>query len=406
MSSWLAVVGLGTEGLAALAPAARALIEGADVLVGGERHLAMLPESGARRLPWRRPLADTMADIEAARGQRVVVLATGDPFCFGIGTTLKRAFPADEIAAFPAPSAFSLARARLGWSAEETVGVTLHGRPPATLRAFLAPGQRLLLLAQGGETPAAVAAELAATGYGASQLTVFAAMGGRDEARFEGRADGWREVQVPALNTTAVECRTEGRAKRFRGAPGLPDRAFENDGQLTKREIRIQTVSALDPRPRALLWDVGAGAGSVAIEWLLSERTAEAVAIERTPARCALIARNALALGVPRLAVQQGEAPAALELLPVPDAVFVGGGLAVPGLMETCWARLKPGGVLVANAVTVAGESVLADWGARHDGTLTRLSVSRARPVGQPPARHLAWRPFMPVTQLVLAKGR
>lgn len=402
MSGWLTVVGLGAEGWAAVAPAARALIEGAEVLVGGERHLAMVPESGARRLPWRRPLADTMADIEAARGQRVVVLATGDPFCFGIGTALKRAFPEDEIAAFPAPSAFSLARARLGWSAEETVGATLHGRPPATLRAFLAPGQRLLLLAQGGETPAAVAAELAAAGYGASQITVFAAMGGRDEARFEGRADGWRAARVPALNTVAVECRAEGRAKRFRGAPGLPDRAFENDGQLTKREIRIQTVSALDPRPRALLWDVGAGAGSVAIEWLLSERTAEAVAIERTPDRHALIARNALALGVPRLQVQQGDAPEALELLPPPDAVFVGGGLAVPGLMETCWARLKPGGVLVANAVTIAGESVLADWGVRHDGTLTRLAVSRARPVG----RHLAWRPFMPVTQLVLAKER
>lgn len=402
MSGWLTVVGLGAEGWAAVAPAARALIEGADVLVGGERHLAMVPESGARRLPWRRPLADTMADIEAARGRRVVVLATGDPFCFGIGTALKRAFPADEIAAWPAPSAFSLARARLGWSAEETVGATLHGRPPATLRAFLAPGQRLLLLAQDGETPAAVAAELAAAGYGASQITVFAAMGGRDEARFEGRADGWRAARVPALNTVAVECRAEGRAKRFRGAPGLPDRAFENDGQLTKREIRIQTVSALDPRPRALLWDVGAGAGSVAIEWLLSERTAEAVAIERTPDRHALIARNALALGVPRLQVQQGDAPEALELLPPPDAVFVGGGLAVPGLMETCWVRLKPGGALVANAVTVAGESVLADWGARHDGTLTRLAVSRARPVG----RHLAWRPFMPVTQLVLAKER
>lgn len=402
MSGWLSVVGLGAEGLAAVAPAARALIEEAEVLVGGERHLAMIPESAARRLPWRRPLADTMADIEAARDKRVVVLATGDPFCFGIGTTLKRAFPEDSIAAFPAPSAFSLARARLGWSAEGVVGATLHGRPPETLRAFLAPGQRLLLLSQDGKTPAAVAAELAATGYGASRLTVFADMGGRDEARFDGRADGWRAAWAPALNTIAVECRAEGRAKRFRGAPGLPDRAFENDGQLTKREVRIQTIGALDPRPRALLWDVGAGAGSVAIEWLLSERTAEAVAVERAPKRRALIARNALALGVPRLKVQEGDAPEALELLPPPDAVFVGGGLAVPGLMETCWARLQPGGALVANAVTVAGESVLADWCTRHDGTLTRLAVARARPVG----RHLAWRPFMPVTQLVLAKGR
>ena len=225
-------------------------------------------------------------------------------------------------------------------------------------------------------------------------------MGGPDEARVTERADRWREAQVPDLNTIAVECRAEGKLKRFRGAPGLPDRAFENDGQLTKREIRVQTLSTLDPRPGALLWDVGAGAGSVAIEWLLSERTCNAIAVERDPERCARIARNAAALGVPRLTVQQGEASEALEPLPVPDAVFIGGGLTVGGLVETCWARLVPGGTLVANAVTVAGEAVLADWCTRHDGFMTRLAVSRARPVG----RHLAWRPLMPVTQLTLVK--
>ena len=207
---------------------------------------------------------------------------------------------------------------------------------------------------------------------------------------------------MPDLNTIAIECHAEGRVKRFRGAPGLPDRAFENDGQLTKREVRVQTVSALDPRPGALLWDVGAGSGSVAIEWLLSERTANAVAVERDADRCARIARNAAALGVPRLTVQEGAAPEALEFLPVPDAVFIGGGLTLPGLIETCWARLAPGGTLVANAVTLAGEAVLADWCARNDGTMVRLAISRARPVG----RHLAWRPLMPVTQLALVKPR
>ena len=402
MSGWLTIVGLGEEGPDALAPAALALIEQAEVLVGGARHLAMIPDGAARRLTWRTPLVDTMADIRAESGRRVVVLATGDPFCFGIGTALRRAFPDEEIAAIPAPSAFSLARARLGWSAEETLGVTLHGRPLETIRAYLAPGQRLLVLSHDGATPAAVAAELAAVGYGASTLTVFAHMGGADEACVSERAGNWREERVPDLNTIAVECRAEGRVKRFRGAPGLPDRAFENDGQLTKREVRLQTVSALDPRPGALLWDVGAGAGSVAIEWLLAERTAGAIAVEREAERCARIARNASALGVPRLKVQQGAAPEALELLPVPDAVFIGGGLALPGLVETCWARLAPGGTLVANAVTVAGEAVLAEWCARHDGTLTRLAVSRARPVG----RHLAWRPLMPVTQLALVKSR
>ena len=401
MSGWLTVVGLGEEGPDALAPAARALIEQAEVLIGGVRHLAMIPDGTARRLTWRSPLAETMDDIRAAHGQRVVVLATGDPYCFGIGTMLRRTFPDEEIVTLPAPSAFSLARARLGWSAEETVGVTLHGRPLETIRAYLAPGQRLLVLSHDGATPAAVAAQLTQVGYGASILTVFSHMGGVDEACVSASAESWRVDRVPDLNTIAIECRAEARVKRFRGAPGLPDRAFENDGQLTKREIRLQTVSALDPRPGALLWDVGAGAGSVAIEWLLSERTCTAIAVERDADRCARIARNAAALGVPRLKVQHGAAPEALELLPVPDAVFIGGGLSLPGLIETCWARLAPGGVLVANAVTLAGEAVLAEWCQRHEGTMTRLAVSRARPVG----KHLAWRPLMPVTQLALVKS-
>ena len=401
MSGWLTVIGLGEEGPDALAPATRALIEQAEVLVGGARHLAMIPDGTARRMTWRRPLADTMDDIRAAQGQRVVVLATGDPFCFGVGTMLRRTFPDEEIVTIPAPSAFSLARARLGWSTDEVVGVTLHGRPLETIRAYLAPGQRLLVLAHDGTTPAEVAAQLTEVGYGASTLSVFAHMGGPDETRVSGRADRWDTETVPDLNTIAVECRAEGRVKRFRGAPGLPDRAFESDGQLTKREVRVQTVSALDPRPGALLWDVGAGAGSVAIEWLLSERTCTAIAVERDADRCARIARNAAALGVPRLKVQHGAAPEALELLPVPDAVFIGGGLALPGLIETCWARLAPGGVLVANAVTLAGEAVLAEWCQRHEGIMTRLAVSRARPVG----KHLAWRPLMPVTQLALVKS-
>ena len=400
MSGWLTVIGLGEDGPDALAPAARALIDRAEVLIGGERHLAMIPDGTARRLTWRRPLSETMDDIRAASGQRVVVLATGDPFCFGIGTTLRRAFPDEEIVTIPAPSAFSLARARLGWSADETVGVTLHGRPLETIRAYLAPGQRLLVLSHDGATPAAVAAQLTAVGYGASTLTVFAHMGGPDETCVTERAERWGEGRMPDLNTIAVECRAEGKLKRFRGTPGLPDRAFENDGQLTKREIRVQTLSALDPRPGALLWDVGAGSGSVAIEWLLSERTTDAIAVERDPDRCARIARNAAALGVPRLQVQQGAAPEALELLPEPVAVFIGGGLTVGGLIETCWSRLAPGGTLVANAVTLAGEAVLADWCARHEGFMARLAVSRARPVG----RHLAWRPLMPVTQLTLVK--
>ena len=209
MSGWLTVIGLGEDGPDALAPAVRVLIDRAEVLIGGERHLAMIPDGTARRVTWRRPLAETMDDIRAVSGRRVVVLATGDPFCFGIGTTLRRAFPDQEIVTIPAPSAFSLARARLGWSADETLGVTLHGRPLETIRAYLAPGQRLLVLSHDGATPAAVAAQLTAVGYGASTLTVFAHMGGPEESRVSERADHWREAQVPDLNTIAVECRAE-----------------------------------------------------------------------------------------------------------------------------------------------------------------------------------------------------
>ncbi len=402
MTPWLSLVGIGEDGLEALAPAARALIDTADVLVGGERHLAMVPSGGAERLTWRRPLLDTVDEIAARRGARVVVLATGDPMCFGIGVTLARAFDPAEMTVIPTASAFSLAQARLGWSYGRFEGLTLHGRPIETLRAYLAPGQRLLALSHDGTTPAAVASLLCDAGYGESTISVFAHMGGDKERVHESRACDWETPRVADLNTIAIDCAasTITRVKRFSGAPGLPDRAFESDGQLTKREVRVQTISALSPRPGELLWDVGAGAGSVSIEWLLSDRRTEAVAIEREAARCATIARNASALGVPRLAVEHGVAPEALAPLPEPDAVFIGGGVSSPGVVETCWTRLKPGGRLVANAVTLESEATLATWCAKADGTMCRIAISRARPVGDT----LAWRPLMPVTQLTLVK--
>lgn len=403
MTRWLSVVGLSEDGYQALSPAARALVDTAEVLVGGERHLALVAEGiddSAEQIVWRRPLIDTMDDIRGHAGKRVVVLATGDPMAYGIGVTLAQHFSVDEMLMLPAPSAFSLACARLGWSASHTDNITLHGRPVEIVRAHLAPGHRVLALADSGATPALVASELVATGYGASMITVLEHMGGDEESRIAARADEWTAEIVADFNTIAIECVAADRAKRFMGGPGLPDRAFENTGQLTKREVRAVTLAALRSTPSALLWDVGAGAGSIGIEWLLAHETTEAIAIERNRDACAMIARNAAALGVPRLKVELGSAPEGLELLPRPDAVFIGGGVSIPGVLETCWAQLKPGGRLVANAVTLKGETALLNFRESEGGRLTRIAVSRAQDMGAT----TGWRAMTPVTQFEVTK--
>jgi precorrin-6Y C5,15-methyltransferase (decarboxylating) len=397
---WLSVIGLGEDGIEALPAAARALVDGAEVLLGGDRHLAMIPENGAERMTWRTPLVDTMAEVEAHRGKRFVVLATGDPMHYGIAVTLARHFAPEEMQVLPTAGALSLVAARMSWPMAEVECLTLHGRPLESLRAHLAPGRRLVILSHDGTTPAAVAAELVAGGYGASAISVFEHMGGEEEKRIDGSAEDWPEQKIADLNSIAVDCRGGRKAKRYFAAPGLRDKVFENDGQLTKREVRALTQSALAPLPGALLWDVGAGSGSVAIEWMLAARGAQAIAIERNAERLACIGRNASALGVPGLKSVLGEAPDATELLPAPDAIFIGGGLAVPGLVETCWARLKPGGRLVANAVTLESEALLAGWREELGGTMIRINISRAKGVGT----RTLWRPLTPVTQWAAVK--
>lgn len=400
MSAWLSVVGIGEDDLAGLSPAARALVDGAEVLVGGERHLAMVPADGRERRTWGSPLNALVEEIAGHRGQRVCVLATGDPMAYGIGVTLARHIPREEMTIVPAPSAFSLAAARLGWSLAEAECLTLHGRPLESLHAFVQPGARLLLLANDGATPCQVAALLRARGYGDSRMSVLVHMGGPRETVTEGLARDWGEVPNPDFNTVAVDCVAAPDAPLLPRVPGLPDEAFQNDGQLTKREVRAATLAALAPVPGQHLWDIGAGCGSVAIEWLRAARNATATAVERRADRAARIAANAAALGTPSLTIVTGEAPAALSDLSRPDAVFIGGGLAVDGLFDVCWERLRPGGRLVANAVTVQGEAALADWHGRQGGTLTRLAISRAVPVGG----LTGWRPLMPVTQLAARK--
>jgi len=396
---WIAVVGLGEAGLDALEPEARALVDEAAALIGGARHLAMVPAAHpAARATWKTPLADTIADIRDLKGRRVCVLATGDPMHFGIGVTLAREFGADAVSVIPAPGAFSLAAARLAWPLDRVDCLTLHGRPLDLLNLHLRPGARLLILSHDGATPALVAARLRERGYGPSEITVLEHMGGAQETRRTGTADDWDDTPCADLNTVAVLCAATPQVRRLSRAPGLPDDAFEHDGQLTKRAVRAATLSALTPQPQALLWDVGAGCGSIAIEWMRAG--GRAVAIEKEPARTELIRRNAAALGTPLLEIVQGTAPEALRQLEAPDAIFIGGGIATDGIAEACWDGLVPGGRLVANAVTAEGESRLFALCRRHGGEMSRIAVSHLDPVG---AFH-GWKPHMPVTQWAAVK--
>ncbi len=383
-----------------LVPAACELIETAEVLVGGARHLDMVPDRGAERILWARPLASTIDAIAGRRGRSVAVLASGDPMWYGIGVTLARRFPREEMTILPQRSAFSLAAARLGWPLADCASITLHGRPLDSLRLHLAPHRRILILSENGGTPREVAELLTGLGWGPSRLTVLAHLGGRRETIVADEARAWGDRQVPDLNTIAIACCAGRGARALPRSAGLPDDVFEHDGQLTKREVRAATLAALAPLPGENLWDVGAGCGSIAIEWLRQGEGRSAVAVERDPGRAAMIARNAAALGVPELRIVLGAAPEALKDLSPPDAIFIGGGIGRAGLLPRAWASLPPGGRLVANVVTTEGEARLLEWHARYGGALTRIAVSRAEPV----APHHLWRPLAPVTQLTAVK--
>ncbi|HEX7969899.1 MAG TPA: precorrin-6y C5,15-methyltransferase (decarboxylating) subunit CbiE [Stellaceae bacterium] len=402
MSAWLSVIGIGEDGLDGLSGAARALVESAEVLVGGERHLGFIPPGAAERIVWRQPLSATMDLIAARRGKRVVVLASGDPLWYGVATALGRSFAAEEMLVLPQASAFSLAAARLKWPLEDCVALSLHARPLEALRLHLAPGARILALSTDGDTPVQVAELLRDGGWGPSAMTVFVQMGGPRERRIDGTAEHWPLGRVAALNTLAIECRPGPKARVLSRRASLPDDAFEHDGKITKRAVRAATLAALAPVAGEMLWDIGAGCGSIAIEWLRASRAVGAVAIERDAARCGTIARNAAALGVPDLRVVHGAAPAALDGLPPPDAIFLGGGASDGALWEALWRALRPSGRLIANAVTLEGEAQLLRWHAREGGELARLAVSRAEPVGG----YHGWRALMTVTQLTLTKPR
>ena len=400
MTPWLTIVGIGDEWLAGLAPATRSIIETAEVIVGGARHLTMVPQTRAERISWRSPFADSISAIAERHGHRVVVLASGDPMWFGAGAMLSRHFAREEMLVLSHPGAFSLAAARLGWPLAECLTLSLHGRPLDALRLHLAEGRRLLILSEDGATPAAVANLLTEARWGPSRMIVLEHLGGADEAEHSAEAASWGGKQVADLNTIALECRAAPGARGLSRLAGLPDEAFEHDGQLTKREVRAATLAALAPLPGERLWDVGAGCGSIAIEWLRADAQLAAIAIEREAARVAMIARNATLLGVPGLEIVHGDGPAGLAGLAPPDAVFIGGGVADPALLPVVWRALKSGGRLVANVISTEGERALYEWQAEHGGALIRIAVSRAEKLGA----HLGWRALAPVTQLAVTK--
>lgn len=389
----ISVVGIGADGWAGLAEPGRAAVRAAEVLLGAPRQLDLVAgHTEAEPCPWPSPMLPALPGLLAElAGRRVCVLASGDPMVHGVGATLARLVGPERLDVTPHPSSVALACARLGWAQDDVDVVSAVARPLARVRRFLAPGARLLVLSEDAATPDALAALLVDAGYGGSTMVVLAQLGGPAERRTEGTADGWGHPAGDPLNVVAVTC---SGPPAHGEAPGLPDTAYDHDGQLTKREVRAVTLAHLAPRPGELLWDVGAGNGSVGIEWLRAHRRCRAVAVESDAARAARITANAVALGVPHLRLVTGRAPEALAGLPVPDAVFVGGGITNPGVLDACWAGLRPGGRLVANAVTLQAETVLADGHARLGGDLTRLAVARAAPVGG----FTGWRPAMPVT--------
>ena len=399
---WLSIIGIGEDGVPGLSATARGLIAAAVVVFGGQRHIELASSiiRGEKR-PWPSPFDGAVDEVLKHRGRHVCVLASGDPFHYGVGAVLARRIEPDEMNVLPGPSAFSLAAARLGWPLQETVQLSVHGRALDLIRSHLQPGARILLLTSDGEGPAAVANLLARAGFGDSRMIVMEALGGPRETIRTTIAANFDFGTVDPLNTLAIEVAAAPEAWVITRNAGLADDLFEHDGQITKREIRTVTLSSLAPRRGELLWDIGAGAGSVAIEWMLADPAMRAIAVERQGERAARILRNAAAFGVPGLEVAEGAAPAALANLARPDAIFVGGGAGDPGVLNAAIDALRYGGRLVVNAVTLETEALLLARHAALGGELTRIEIARAGAVGE----KTGWRTAMPVTQWAWAKS-
>lgn len=402
MIPWITVIGITESGLAGLSADSLAQIDKAEVLVGGERHLNKVTDTGAERIDWRDGLEAAYEKIAKQQGKRVVVIASGDPLNYGIGAGLVERFGPEAIAFQPSPSSFSLAAARMGWPLPDVSCLTVHGRPLETVNLYLAPGAKLLMLSWDGSTPKALSQLLTSKGFGESRISVLEHMDGDQEKRIDGTAADWAIDRTANLNTIAIECIAGSDAQFWSRAPGLPEAAYQHDGKITKREVRAATLAALAPLPGELLWDVGAGSGAIGIEWMRINTKNKAIAFEQDTAKCDIITSNANNLGVPKLRVIPGDFQAsATDVEPTPDAIFIGGGVSNPEILNACWQRLNAGGRLVANGVTVEAHRTLMDFQAAHGGELVRISVARSGNVG----RMTAMRPLMDVLQLKALKA-
>lgn len=399
MSPWLTVVGIGEDGFKGLGRNARHALLRATRIIGAQRQLDLLPQCiGGERQLWPSPFS--LEPVLSRRGEPVCVLASGDPMFYGVGASLARHVAPEELTILPAPSSVSLAAARLGWPLQEVVTLSVVARPLAAINAHLASGVRLLVLSNDGSSPALIAALLTERGFGPSRISVFEHLGGPAERRIDGHAQAWEHTAVADLNLVAIDCLADTNAPRLSRLAGLPDSAFKHDGQLTKRDVRAMTLARLAPMPGELLWDVGAGSGSIGIEWMRTHPSCRALAIEADTGRQSLIEHNRDALGVPGLQLIRGKAPEALSGLETPDAIFIGGGVTRDGVLDTCWQHLRPGGRLIANAVTLQSEMTLMNWRAEHGGELTRIHVAQAQPLGE----FDTWRQALPITLLEVIK--
>jgi precorrin-6B C5,15-methyltransferase / cobalt-precorrin-6B C5,C15-methyltransferase len=396
---WLSIIGIGEDGWAGLSEQAQTLINQAQILIGGQRHLDFISPGNQKRLVWRSPISESIAHIQSCRGQRVCILASGDPMCYGIGNTLLRSIARSEMTIIPAPSAFSLATAKLGWDLGQVATISLCGRPPEALNLLLTNNARILVLSSDQTTPGIVAKQITKQGFGPSEMQVLEHLGGPKEKIIQSTAAQWHQA-VADLNLIALTCIAEPGHRGFSRLAGLPDSAYIHDGQLTKREIRTITLAALAPLPGELLWDVGSGCGSIAIEWMRSNPRCQAIAIEHHPTRLENIAQNANNLGVPGLQIQPGTAPTAFANLPTPDAIFIGGGLTAEGVFEACWNALPSGGRLVVNGVTIESERLILNQQAILGGELIRISIERTYAIG----RFLGWKALSPILQWQVIK--
>ncbi len=396
---WLDIIGIGENGTDGLSKQALEKLESAEVIVGGDRHHNLAPNVNAERIAWPSPFDAMIDKILSFKDKRIVVLVTGDPLWYSAGARILRSIPKEEVRFHPQLSAFQWASTRMGWSLADCETLTIHGRANSQIVPHIAPDARLLVLTQNDESPAAVADILTQRGFGQSRITALSALGGEREQRFDGLAESWAH-DVPDFHTLAVECVAGANAKWYPHTGGLPDDAFVSDGQMTKQDVRAITVAKLSPYPDAVLWDVGAGCGSVSVEWMRSARGALTIAIESKATRAAMIVENSVQLGAEKIEIVQKSAPEALHGLPIPDAVFIGGGLTTEGVFETAWNALRKGGRLVVNTVTLESEARLIELHKTHGGELVRLAVQKAEAIGP----YRGWRATMPVTQWCVTK--